>query len=48
MFMPKLFGIEAKTASDPTVELLKFRMQHNGETLPMLQMEDLGMMKPVK
>lgn len=41
MFMPKLFGIEAKTASDPTIELLKFRIQHNGEPLPMLPMEDM-------
>jgi protease-4 len=39
-FMPKLFGIEIKTAIDPTVELLKFRIQHNGEPLPMLPMED--------
>ena len=43
MFMPKLFGIEAKTASDPTIELLKFRIQHNGEPLPMLPMEDVDM-----
>jgi protease-4 len=40
-FMPKLFGIETKIASDPTVELLKFRIQHNGEPLPMLPIEDL-------
>jgi protease-4 len=43
-FMPKLFGIETKTASDPTIELLKFRIQHNGEPLPMLPMEDIDMM----
>ena len=48
MFMPKLFGIAVKSASDPTVELLKFRLQHNGEPLPMLQMEDLDMMNPGK
>jgi protease-4 len=47
-FMPKLFGIEAQIASDPTVELLKFRIRHNGEPLPMLQMEDLDMMNPIK
>jgi protease IV len=39
-FMPKLIGIEANTASDPTIELLKFRLRHNGEPLPMLPMED--------
>jgi protease-4 len=44
MFMPKLFGVEAKIASDPTVEILKFRLQHNGEPLPMLPIEDLDMM----
>ena len=48
MFIPKLFGIAAKSASDPTIELLKFRLQHNGESMPMLQMEDLDMMNPVK
>ena len=48
MFMPKLFGMAATSASDPTVELLKFRLQHNGEPLPMLQLEDLDMMNPVK
>ena len=41
MFMPKLFDIETKIASDPTVELLKFRIQHNGEPLPLLPTEDL-------
>jgi len=39
--MPKLFDIETKIASDPTVELLKFRIQHNGEPLPLLPTEDL-------
>jgi hypothetical protein len=48
MFMPKLFGIEAKTSSDPMIELLKFRIQHNGEPLPMLPMEDMDMMNPAK
>ncbi len=44
MFMPKLFGIETKIAADPTIELLKFRLKHNGEPLPMLPMEDMEMM----
>ncbi|MCX6122725.1 MAG: signal peptide peptidase SppA [Ignavibacteriales bacterium] len=43
-FIPKLFGIENNIASDPTVELLKFRLRHNGEPLPMLPLEDLDMM----
>jgi protease-4 len=44
MFAPKLFGIETKTASDPTIELLKFRLEHNGRPLPMLPMEDIDLM----
>ena len=40
-FMPKLFGVETKIAADPTVELLKFRLKHNGEPLPMLPLEDV-------
>ncbi|MGD0589331.1 MAG: signal peptide peptidase SppA [Bacteroidota bacterium] len=48
MFMPKLFGIETKIATDPTIELLKFRLKHNGEPLPMLPMEDMDMMKQSK
>jgi protease-4 len=44
-FMPKLFGIETKIATDPTIELLKFRLKYNGEPLPMLPMEDMDMMK---
>jgi protease IV len=43
MFMPKLFGIETKIESDPTIELLKFRLQHNGEPLPMLPLEDVDL-----
>lgn len=38
--MPKLFSIETKVASDPTVDLLKFRLQHNGTAMPMLPLED--------
>jgi protease-4 len=45
MFMPKLFGVETKATGDPTVELLKFRLKHNGEPLPMLPMEDIEMLK---
>jgi protease-4 len=40
-FMPKLFGVETKITADPTVELLKFRLKHNGEALPMLPLEDV-------
>jgi protease IV len=43
-FMPKLIGFETKTTSDPTIELLKFRLQNNGKPLPMLPLEDLDIM----
>jgi len=45
MLMPKFFGVETKTiSSDPAVELLKFRLQHNGEAMPMLPLEDAAAM----
>jgi protease IV len=47
-FMPKLFGIETNTISDPTVELVKFRLRHNGEPLPMLPMENMDMIEQSK
>jgi len=44
-FAPKFFGIETKALSDPTIELLKFRLKHNGEPLPMLPMEDIDVIR---
>ncbi|MEW5798213.1 MAG: signal peptide peptidase SppA [Bacteroidota bacterium] len=41
--MPKLFGIETKSTTDPTIDLLKFRLQHNGEPMPMLPLDDVMM-----
>jgi hypothetical protein len=43
--MPKLFGFETKIATDPTVEMLKFRLKHNGEPLPILPLEDMDMIR---
>jgi protease-4 len=42
--MPKFFGIETKSMSDPAIELLKFRLKHNGEPLPMMPLEESLMM----
>ncbi len=42
---PKLFGIETQITKDPTIEQLKFRLQHNGKPLPMLPLEDLDLVK---
>ena len=44
MFMPKLFGIETTLASDPTIEMLKFRLQYNGKPLPIIPLEDSDML----
>jgi protease IV len=38
IFMPKLFGINYK--EDPSFKTLKLRLQHNGQPLPMLPLED--------
>jgi protease IV len=45
IFASKHLGIETKVLNDPTIELLKFRLKHNGEPMPMLPMEDMDMMK---
>ncbi len=39
--MPKLIGIETTIASDPTIDMIKFRLKHNGEPLPMLPLGDM-------
>jgi protease IV len=48
MFVSKSLGVETMSATDPAIELLKFRLQHNGEPLPMLPMEDIDMIRQVK
>jgi protease-4 len=40
IFVPKLFGVETKTAVDPTVEMLQFRLRHNGEAMPLMPLEE--------
>jgi protease IV len=45
IFASKHLGIETKVLNDPAIELLKFRLKHNGEPMPMLPMEDIDMMK---
>ncbi len=37
IFMPKLFGMKLK--SDPALEYLHFRIEHNGEALPMIPLD---------
>jgi len=42
VFAPKLFGIEVKE-EDAYVKLLRFRMEHNGDPLPMLPMDQMDL-----
>jgi protease IV len=44
MFMPKLFGFEAQIKANPTIEMLKFRIEQNGKPLPMIPFEDTDML----
>lgn len=44
-FMPKLFGVQSTITKDPAVEILKFRLQHNGEPMPMLPLEEMDFME---
>jgi protease-4 len=42
VFAPRLFGMEI-AEEDEFIKLLKFRMKHNGDPLPMLPMEQMGL-----
>lgn len=41
IFKPEMFGVEFQ--NNEFINYLKFRLEHNGEPLPMLSMEDMGM-----
>ncbi|MCK9409711.1 MAG: signal peptide peptidase SppA [Bacteroidetes bacterium] len=40
MLMPKFFGVKSKSESIPALDLVIFRLQHNGEPIPMMPFED--------
>ncbi|MFA5833774.1 MAG: signal peptide peptidase SppA [Bacteroidota bacterium] len=40
VLMPKFFGMETNPVSVPAIDLVKFRLQHNGEPIPMMPFED--------
>ncbi len=42
-FAPRLFGFESEVKENPLLEQIKFRLQHNGQPLPMLPLEDCEM-----
>ena len=48
MFSPKLFGVSAGFLDDPVINHLKFRLQHNGEPMPLLPLDQMDVVAPVK
>jgi protease-4 len=42
MFVPKLFGVDAPASKNEIIEQLKFRLEHNGEAMPILPLDDCG------
>jgi len=45
-FVPKLFGMEQPVTQDPLIEHLKFRLEHNGQPMPVMPLEDMGLEVP--
>jgi protease-4 len=39
--VPKFFGLETPVLQDPVIQQLKFRLDHNGQPLPMMDLEDI-------
>lgn len=46
MFAPRLIGLEAKVTDDPLMQQLKFRLEHNGEPMPVMPFEDVDELAP--
>ncbi|MBP6672153.1 MAG: signal peptide peptidase SppA [Bacteroidetes bacterium] len=44
-FVPKLFGVETVTATDKTLQMVKFRLEHNGRPLPLVPLDDADLWK---
>jgi protease-4 len=44
VFAPKLFGVEVQD-EDEVIQLLKFRMENNGKPLPVLPIEEMGLLE---
>jgi protease-4 len=45
-FMPCPFGVEQTVANDPMVEHLKFRLEHNGQPMPLMPLEEIELDVP--
>ena len=41
MFIPRLIGVEQSVSMDPTVEELKFRLEHNGQPIPIMPLDQV-------
>ena len=41
MFIPRLVGVEQSVSTDPTVEELKFRLEHNGQPIPIMPLDQV-------
>ena len=48
VFMPRLFGMEQPITSDPYIEQLRFRLQHNGQPMPLMPLDDVGLDVPLE
>jgi protease IV len=43
-FMPSIFGFKIQSKEDPLINNIKFRLEHNGEVMPILPLEDMDML----
>ncbi len=48
IFMPRLFGSNVKVLDDPIINHLKFRLQHNGQPMPILPFDDMEFDAPTE
>jgi protease-4 len=47
-FVPSPFGIGQAIATDPAIEHLKFRLNHNGEPLPVMMLDEIELDAPTE
>jgi protease-4 len=43
ILMPRLIGIEPKSSTSDIVQMIKLRLEHNGQPMPVLSLEDLDL-----
>jgi len=46
MFVPRFFGVEQAGATDPVMEQLKFRIDHNGQPIPLMPLDEMQLEIP--